>query len=215
MSNKYFQKGGISESVTPALGLTQVKNVKEEAPLSSEIREQIKKEQTSVEQIMTEQIQQQTKNLEVQKKFCFNATKESTPKVAEPSIFNQDLTNLSKISSTLPPGATIVPNLQTYSRGLIAEKNQIGNPSQASGISHLQDKLLLKNQFLDKQRIITWDKAVVYALKIKSGTTGCKGLVEMSNKFEILKTNSIQSIKAGKFKQNKVPLLILEVQSVD
>ena len=68
---------------------------------------------------------------------------------------------------------------------------------------------------MDKQRLVTWDKAVAHALKLKNGTTGCKSLNEMHEKFEQLRTNSIQNIKAGKFKQAKVPLLLVEVQSVD
>ena len=103
--------------------------------------------------------------------------------------------NVSKISSTLPPGAMVIPNLEAYSRNMVAEKNQ---KSQMSAISAFQDKWNIKEQFKQKKRIAVWKKALTESLGLKN-LEGLS-LSQIYQKFPLLQQNSIQQIKAGKFK---------------
>ena len=127
----------------------------------------------------------------------------SKNEVFELSSYN----NMSKISSSLPMGAQVVPNLEAYSRTMIENKN-----CDAS-ISLLAGKIAMKQQYDQKMRTETWLRALTELGKFV-GISGLS-LDQIFKKFPILQENSVQAIKKGEFKLKKVPDILLEVLSVE
>ena len=129
----------------------------------------------------------------------------SIPKVSDIGRITKNSIISDDVSSTMPAGAKVVPNLEAYSRDLIAKKNI----KEAMTI----DKFEIRKQYQLKKRTEVWIRALQKSMRL-SGIEKME-LGEIYEKFSILQQHSVTAIKQGKFKQAKVPKILLEVLSVE
>ena len=71
----------------------------------------------------------------------------------------------------------------------------------------------MRRQYQQKRRIEVWRRALAAALDIK-GVDGLS-LEQIYQRQPALQENSVGEVKRGKFKQQKVPQILLEVLSVE